>query len=128
MQHAPRGANILPGFAMNQDDRKHIEEMEQRLASSVGNLAEEMRDRARAIYELREKDRDSAKLDNDRRHDEIREDFAHVFAKLDGINGRVRENEVAIANIKGKASVAGMISGVISGIVAGLAATFGIGS
>ena len=45
---------------------------------------------------------------------------------LDEMNGRVRANEVDIATMKGKASVAGVVSGVFSGIVAGLAAAFGL--
>ena len=54
--------------------------------------------------------------------------FEGVNDRLDKINGRVRDNEVQIAGIKGRASTAGVVSGAVSGVAAALAAFFGLGS
>lgn len=82
---------------MNAQDRDQIEEVK----SSVRSLGQQIRQDIRDLWKAREADKADAKQDNDRRHQELREDFARVIARLDLINGNVRDNTGRIDRMEG---------------------------
>lgn len=100
---------------MNAQDREHISEIK----SSVRSLGEQIRTDIRDIWKAREADKLAATADNERRHQELREDFARVIDRLDQLNGRARSNTERIAIIEGERTATAKRAGVSGAVGAG---------
>ena len=85
---------------MNAHDREQFERLEERVTDSVRSLSTKLETGLRDVRAIREKDREAAKADNERRHAEVLAAVKELAMYQKEMNGSVRRNTSRLDRIE----------------------------